>query len=522
MNTNIIEKKKIYIYLVLAGAVLFNAMFWQEAFGLNLFLYNLFVLVSIFVLYANARKQVAVRWLLLANAISIAAVLWHNTDLSKLAYFTTLFLLVGYAEYFHRSIWYASSSVLSNVLAALPNLKQLFFRTGNGEKSAFRKKLGKFRMFILPIVLVLFFFLLYVMANKVFADLANRFGTQLEIVWDKVLGWIRFDRILFMLLGLFVTTFLLLRSKHNEFEKAELLKADDLQRKKGNKKFTGFFTDIYITITGRFAKGNLALKNSLLAGTISLMLLNIILLIVNAVDVTYLWLGFSYHAGFEWVGFVHQGAEILVISILLAILVVVGLFKGNINFYAKNVWLKRLALLWIMQNAFLAVSVGLRNYYYITHMGIAYKRIGLFVFVALVLFGLLTVAQKIYLRKTNYYLFRINAWAGLTALVVCACINWDRLIVNYNLSNKDKLIVDVQFLMTLDASTFPVLDAHKDFLALPQNKNQTDYYLRYDVTMLLQQLERRKINFLEEQKKYTWLSWNWADLQTKKYLATQK
>ncbi len=522
MNTNLIEKKKTFLYLVLAGAVLFNALFWQEAFGLNLFLYNLFALISIFAMYANARKQTTVRWLLLANAMSIAAVLSHNTDLSKWAYFITLFLLVGFAEYFHRSIWYAGASVLTNVFASIPNVKQLIFKNSNGEKSGFRKKLGKLRMFILPIVLVIFFFLLYTMANKIFADLANRLGTQLEIVWDKVLGWIRFDRILFMLLGLLVTAILLLRSKSNQFEKAELLNADDLARKKTNPKFTGFFTDMYITITGRFAKGNLALKNSLLAGLFSLIFLNVILLFVNGVDVAYLWLGFSYHAGFEWVGFVHQGAEILVVSILLAILVVIGLFKGNINFYAKNIWLKRLAFLWVLQNAFLALSVGLRNYYYITHMGIAYKRIGLFVFVALVLFGLLTVAQKIYLRKTNYYLFRINAWAGLTALVICACINWDVMIANYNLGNKDKLIVDVQFLMTLDESAFPILDANKDFLALPQNKNQADYYLRYDVAISMQALQQRKAQFLTEQKKYTWLSWNWADAQTKKYLTAQK
>ncbi len=522
MNTNNIEKKKTVLYLVLTGALLFNALFWQEAFGLNLLLYNFFVLLSIFFLYANARTQATVRWLLLANAISIGTVLLHNTLLSKLAYFITLFLLVGFAEYFHRSIWYASASMLTNVVASIPNLAQLFFKSGKEEKSVFRKKLGKLRMFILPVVLVIFFFLLYIMANKVFADLANRLGTQLEIVLDKLLGWVRVDRIFFLLFGMCVTGILLMRSKRNQFEKAELLKADDLQRKKTKLKFTGFFTDLYIAITGRFAKGNLALKNSLLAGTISLILLNVVLLFVNGVDVAYLWLGFSYHAGFEWVGFVHQGAEILVVSILLAILVVIGLFKGSINFYAKNVWLKRLALLWVLQNALLALSVGLRNYYYITHMGIAYKRIGLFVFVALVLFGLLTVAQKIYLRKTNYYLFRINAWAGLTTLVICACFNWDVMIAQYNLGNKDKLIVDVKFLMTLDESAFPILDAHKGFLALPQNKSQLDYYWRYTEIELLQDLQFRKTAFLNEQKQYSWLSWNWADAQTKKYLTAQK
>ena len=61
---------------------------------------------------------------------------------------------------------------------------------------------------------------------------------------------------------------------------------------------------------------------------------------------------------------------------------VVQLKTTDLNFYQKNKWLRYGAYAWLFQNAVLVVSVLFRDYYYIAHMGLAYKRIGVLVFFA--------------------------------------------------------------------------------------------------------------------------------------------
>jgi hypothetical protein len=54
--------------------------------------------------------------------------------------------------------------------------------------------------------------------------------------------------------------------------------------------------------------------------------------------------------------------------------------------------------------------------------------------------GLITVFGRFMLRKTAYYLFRVNAWAVIILLVASTAVNWDELIASYNFSRKDKII----------------------------------------------------------------------------------
>jgi hypothetical protein len=82
--------------------------------------------------------------------------------------------------------------------------------------------------------------------------------------------------------------------------------------------------------------------------------------------------------------------------------------------------------------------VFLRNYHYIDFHGLAYKRIGVIVFLALVLVGLVTLFFKIRDKKSFYHLLRVNAWAVLAAFTGLTTVNWDGLITRYNLSHWNK------------------------------------------------------------------------------------
>ena len=144
-----------------------------------------------------------------------------------------------------------------------------------------------------------------------------------------------------------------------------------------------------------------SLTNELKAAIFLLAILNIIILILNVIDIYWVWFNFSWD-GALLKQFVHEGTYLLILSIIISIIIVLYYFRGNLNFYKNNIWLKRLSYAWIMQNAILAISVGIRNYWYIYYYSLAYKRIAVIVFLILTLYGLYTVYQKVKDKKSAF------------------------------------------------------------------------------------------------------------------------
>ena len=247
------------------------------------------------------------------------------------------------------------------------------------------------RFLIIPLLLAGVFFLLYAVSNAVFQNVVKDMGIALENFFSKFFDWFGWQRFGFLLLGLFITGGLLLKSKYNYFSEKDYTQHNDMWRRKNDLikwKQSALF-DVLSLFMGRFANGIMALRNENTVGMISLLLLNILLLFINAIDITYVWFGFTYTADVNLKDYVHEGAGMLIFSIVLAMMVLLFFFRGNLNFYKNNKWLRYGAYGWIIQNAVLVISVLLRDYYYIQHMGLVYKRIGVLVFLTMVLVGLL-------------------------------------------------------------------------------------------------------------------------------------
>jgi hypothetical protein len=522
MNKDIVK-----IILVTAGAVLFNLVFWNEKLAINTVLFDAFLLSALFFLYPQARKYAIVNWLLLGHIVCLAMVVVHNTELSKIAFTITLLLLAGFAEYTHRSAWFAGGSVLMNmVMVAASFVEPIRLSKGQTIK---RKGISRaIRFAILPIVLVIVFFCIYRLANNMFSEIAGKIELQLQEFFTHFFDFFSWQRLLFLLLGLLVTGSVLLKSKLNYFSNREARMNDGLLRSKRSlrqkREGAGFqFTEL---IMGKMASGTLALKNENTTGIISLVLLNVLLLGVNLIDVNFLWLNFQYKIGEPVYKMVHEGTELLIISIVLAMAILLFFFKGNLNFYKRNKWLKYGAYAWIIQNAMLVCSVLLRDYYYILKHGLAYKRIGVLFFLLMVLVGLITVFLKIWARKTNYFLFRVNAWAGIAVLVLATTIHWDEFIAGYNLKRRDTIELDIPFLLSLSDKALPLLDTNIVVLQEQENKLKTAAESAGNVyvcnSCFIEQLKGREQEFIEKQKEYSWLSWNYADAWTKRYFNKKK
>lgn len=509
------------ILLVTAGAVLFNIIFWQEKLAVNALLFDAFVLWSVFYLYPAAFTKPAMKWLLLAHAVALITVIVHNTVLSKLAFSVTLLLVVVFTQYLHRSVWYAAASAIGNYLLFIVSFfENLKLVEATGVKSTgIRKAL---RFLIIPMLIAGIFFLLYSFSNAVFHDVVGEIGIAVSNFFGRLFTWFSWDRLAFLLLGLFITGGLLMKMHSNYFSDKDLSQKNDLWRRKNNLaryKQSAMF-DVLSLLMGRFAKGNMALRNENVVGMISLVMLNLLVLFINIIDIKYVWFGFTYSPGLDLKAYVHDGTGMLIFSIVLAMAVLLFFFRGNLNFYKKNKWLRYGAYGWIFQNAILVISVLLRDFYYIQYMGLAYKRIGVLVFLAMVLMGLVTVFIKIRLRKTSYYLLRVNGWFAIVLLVSASCINWDELMADYNIAHRNTVPLDVKFLLTLSDKTLPLIDKHQEVL---EDKNvviagEGEYLYRSALTPR-QVFEQRKKDFLTAQQKYTWLSWNGTDAYVKSHLS---
>ena len=246
----------------------------------------------------------------------------------------------------------------------------------------------------------------------------------------------------------------------------------------------------------------LDLKNEYRIALMVVLSLNVLLFIVNMIDIKYLWLDATERSPAALSQFVHEGTYLLIISIVLAMSVLIFFFRDNLNFYKENNLLRLAAYAWILQNSMLALSVGMRNFKYIDAYGLAYKRIGVMIFLVLTLVGLLTMFYKIRDIKSFYYLLKTNAWALYLVLVATCFVNWDVAITRYNLTADTKTI-DMKFLLeeVSDKNLF-VLYEHRDRIA-----EKTNYNFHF--------VENKREQFKSRQKKYGWASWNYADYRNR-------
>jgi len=504
---------KVSIFIIAAGAFIFNSIFWNEQLAVNTLLFDIFLISSLLFLYPDAWQNKTVRYLLLAHLASLFALIVFNSLLSKWAFTITLLLLCAFSEYNHRSVWLAGGSMLLSFTHFAGSLYRLL---NNGSRAPKAKRpVARFiRFAIFPVLILFCFFIIYSNANTVFAAIARNIGAKTMLFFDTFFNVFSFERFLFLLLGFYLIGALLLRAKYTWFEKIENKAKDNMRRirKKRMDIRNNLLYDLTVGVMGKLAKGIMALKNEYKTGLISLILLNLLLLTINIIDIDYLWIHFTYTPAIDLFTMIHEGTELLIFSIVLAMLVLLIFFRGNLNFYKKNKWLKAGAYVWLLQNSILVVSVFLRDYYYIREFGLAYKRIGVLFFLLLVIAGLASVFIKVRFAKTTYYLWRINAWCVVLLLVAGALVQWDTLIAKYNISHRQTAPLNLPYLLTLSDRVLPILNENLPILKEREKElNKQGIHMGKCTDCIETIIDENRQRYLENQGRYSWLSWNFAD-----------
>lgn len=492
------------VQLVLISALFLTAIFHKQNLGLNLFIAETAFLVFLWIskeFYIKNKNHLLFGLVFFIS--SLFTILTHSVFVFIMN-FTGLFVLTGVILYPEaRSLLSVYGISLNHIFES----QRRFFNDVSsitiGGKSIginFRKT----AIFILPIIIILVFLLIYRLSNPVFdgfmkdlIEFINQGFTYFFNLFDALI-------IITFIVSLLISNFLFFRSSNRRIENYDSQSDSDLKR---------------VRCKNHKNSMRLLLKNEYQAAIFLLLVLNILLLIVNIIDINWVWFNFKWE-GQYLKQFVHEGTYLLILSILISITIVLYFFRGNLNFYSRNRNLKYLSYLWLAQNGILTISVALRNFYYIQHFNLAYKRIGVLIFLLLTLYGLFTVFVKVKERKSAFFLFKTNTLAFYLVLTLCSFVNWDSLIARYNFSHADRAFVHLNYLSTLSDKALPYLDK-----TIPElnkiNQIQESTFSFEERFMTPQEfhdsIQIRKTEFVKNWKKRSVLSWNLPE-----YLAFKK
>jgi hypothetical protein len=449
--------------LLLLATGLSDYLFWHELVGLNGLIYMVFLVVAQLVAlphYAPVRRTAAFWVAAVGCLLSGGLVAWYGSNAAELAALASGLLLVGLVN--QPQLRLVSSAVGTAIAGILPSLVLVLssLQVPEGLDNRLRRGWYYGRLLGLPLLALVVFQTLFTCANPRYAVLSTQLWDVLGRWLAQLIEAISIAHLLFLVLCGMAAVAVLVAVPVHYFLDHESRFGEFVRRQRDG-------VASFAVRQPNFSQSNrsaLALRKEWLAAVASIGLLNAMLLVVNAVDVRWLWFGFRAAPGFDLTQFVHEGTYVLIFSILLAAGIMLWFFRRNLNFYKPGLPLLRWgATLWVLQNSVLAVSVGLRNYYYIEASELAYKRIGVYGFLLLTLFGLGTVLLKIWQRRSAFSLVRLNSWAAYALLLGLAAGNWEIWIARYNLQPRFTRL-NIGFMLTMPPRVLPVLAAREGLI----------------------------------------------------------
>ncbi|MDP4291777.1 MAG: DUF4173 domain-containing protein [Bacteroidota bacterium] len=464
---------------LLLFVALFYVLFWDQYWGLNILLFSIVSGAVIFWFKPFAVVQRSVQLMFAANLLCAMGIFWHDSMFTHFMYIISFILLIGKTQF-----PYLTQLILAGVAGVLNYFICLFkaFKLISDKLDfipGFKKYKRWIIILILPIIITSVFLVLYVNANEAFNKLTLQFFDWVYRNLKTLIDLISLPEFFFLLFGFGIGASLILSYKNRLLEKVETKLPDDIHEKPGS----GFLGISSVVSQENFYR----------MATISFVMVNILLLIVNILDVIHVWFHYEPATAPELRRFVHEGTFILIFSVFVAIGVVLFFFYGNLNFHKNNRRLKMWAYLWIGQNMIMVVSVLIRNLYYVQSYGLAYLRLGVFFFLVATIVVLILLMNNVGMRKTVVYYLRTVSITAYCVLLFVALFNWDTLIATYNLSyNRSNL--DTKFIVNeLSDKTLPILWKNKDAFG---GVNSEDY------RHLLKRIQRFKAGW----QSHTWKS----------------
>ncbi len=165
--------------------------------------------------------------------------------------------------------------------------------------------------------------------------------------------------------------------------------------------------------------------------TLSLVTFNAIFAVENALDLIFLWSDAALPAGVTMAEYAHRGAYSLIVTALLAgLFVLVALRPGSVG--AARPFIRRLVLLWIVQNLLLVASSGLRTLDYVDAYGMTILRLAALAWMALVATGLALIGWRLLVGRSAAWLINASALAAAILLALASVVDLGATVAAWN------------------------------------------------------------------------------------------
>lgn len=452
------------------AALLFSTLFYGQNVGINL---SIFSLITISLLVIQHPKIIRFKSALLFTSVYLLTavlVFFNHSSLAILANCVAFLTLIGTFSESRSSLYIRWMNGIYTTVAGY--FQRRFDPTHKNEQQSWKKNIDVLhltKLIGIPLLVIIVFTLLYKNGNPVFADFIAKINFD----------FINFQWILFSILGYFLFENMLSPVKVNPITNVDLATNNDLQASQ----------PLYEE----------QLKKEQQLGTILMGLLNVLLIFYCFTDV-YDLLTNDISLAPALSSQVHNGINALIASIIIAIVIILYFFRGNLNFYKHNVTLKKLSYTWIILNIFLVILIAFKNNNYVTTFGFTYKRIGVFFYLFLTLAGLITTFIKVQSIKNLWFLFRVNTQVAFGLLIVSSCVNWDYAITNYNLDYIKNS--DLNYLINLTDNNANLLQRYAEQNLVPEKYGKR-IHQKYD-------------NFLNTVSNRNWQEWTYENIKISK------
>lgn len=200
-------------------------------------------------------------------------------------------------------------------------------------------------------------------------------------------------------------------------------------------------------------------RAAVINSAVMLIALNVLFAVANLADVLFLWSGCALPAGVTYSGFVHSGVNALTTTVVLSAIVLTSIFQQTLVVAGRRL-LKILSGVWIAQNLFLLLSVGLRLKFYTEAYGMTVQRLGVLIFLVLVAAGYALLSVKIARDKSLSWLAGGCVLAVVATLYITQFLNLAGWAADYNVARWERdpaRPLDVEYLKRLGPPAWPAL-----------------------------------------------------------------
>lgn len=168
-----------------------------------------------------------------------------------------------------------------------------------------------------------------------------------------------------------------------------------------------------------------------------LVAVNVLFLVYNALDATYLWAG-RLPAGIGYTTYAHRGAMWLTVSLAVSTFLIGILFRGPMSLAPAARIARVLAYVWAAQNLVLAAGTLRRISLYVDHSGLTRQLILGVLGTLLVCAGLALIVTKLARRRTGLWLVRRELDALAIAAVAFVALPTEAISVRFNVARVEQ------------------------------------------------------------------------------------